>query len=184
MTELVVLTLFVFTVKVARVDPAETVTLEGTVARDVLLLTRETTVPPLGAAALRVTVPVDESPPFRLVGLRVSDDNVTPEPGVGVGVGDAKGATVSVAVSVTPPLVAVIVTVVVVAAGLVPMKKPPDFTPCGTVTLAGTLTTDGLLLLRRTWVSDVAAAARVATPLAPAVPTTEVGLTLSAARGC
>ena len=129
MTELVELTLFVFTVKVALVAPAETVTLDGTVARDVLLLVRVTTAPPLGAAPLRVTVPVDESPPLRLIGLRVSDDNVTPEPGVGVGVADAKGETVSVAVFVTPPLEAVIVTVVVVAAGFVPMMKPLDFTP-------------------------------------------------------
>jgi len=183
-TELVVLTLFVVTVKAAWVDPAETVTLEGTVASDVLLLVRVTTAPPLGAAALSVTVPVDESPPRRLVGLRVSDDSVAPEPGVGVGVAVAKGATVRVAVFVTPPLVAVIVTVVVVAAGFVPMIKPPDFTPWGTVALAGTLTTEGLLLLRSTCVSDVATAARVTTPLAPAVPTTEDGLTLREARGC
>lgn len=52
------------------------------------------------------------------------------------------------------------------------------------MTLAGTLTTDGLLLLRSTCVSVEVTAARVTTPLAPAVPTTEVGLTLSEASGC
>jgi hypothetical protein len=45
-------TLWVLTVKVALVFPACTVTLEGTVATDVLLLDSETVAPPEGAAAL------------------------------------------------------------------------------------------------------------------------------------
>lgn len=49
------------TVKVAVVLPEATVTLDGTVATDVFPLDRVTTVPPEGALALRVTVPVEDS---------------------------------------------------------------------------------------------------------------------------
>jgi hypothetical protein len=66
-------TALVLTVKLALVAPAATVTLAGTVATPVLLLDRLTTTPPLGAAALSVTVPVDELPPVTLDGLSVSE---------------------------------------------------------------------------------------------------------------
>jgi len=72
-TELVV------TEKVAVVDPAETLTLAGTCAAVVLLLVRDTVAPPLGAAPLSVTVPVDELPPVTLVGFRVTDDKDGPD---------------------------------------------------------------------------------------------------------
>jgi len=67
-------TALVFTGNVALVDPAATVTLDGTVA-EALLLERFTMAPPLGAAPLRVTVPVEEEPPFTLPGLSVTDDS-------------------------------------------------------------------------------------------------------------
>ena len=63
-------TALVFTENVALVDPAATVTLDGTVA-EVLLLERLTVTPPLGAAPLRVTVPVEADPPVTLLGLSV-----------------------------------------------------------------------------------------------------------------
>jgi len=64
----------VLTVKVAVVDPAATVTLEGTVAAAVLLLLRVTTIPAAGAAAFSVTVPVDDAaPPVTEVGLRLTE---------------------------------------------------------------------------------------------------------------
>jgi hypothetical protein len=47
----------VVTVNVAFMLPAATVTDEGTVAAEVLLLDKETVNPPVGAALLRVTVP-------------------------------------------------------------------------------------------------------------------------------
>jgi hypothetical protein len=69
----------VFTENVALVAPAATVTLDGTVA-EVLLLKRFTVAPPLGAAPLRVTVPVEEEPPFTLPGLSITEDS-TGDPG-------------------------------------------------------------------------------------------------------
>lgn len=49
-------------VKVAVVDPPGTVTLAGTVAREVMLLVMLTTVPPGGAEWFSVTVPVGLAP--------------------------------------------------------------------------------------------------------------------------
>ena len=66
----------VVTVKLALVAPASTVTLAGTVAA-VELSESDTTAPPVGAAALKVTVPVEELPPTTLVGLRVCEDKVS-----------------------------------------------------------------------------------------------------------
>jgi len=63
----------VVTVKVAVVAVAATVTLAGTVAA-ALLLDSVTTAPPVGAALLKVTVPVDEVPPVTEVGFSVTDD--------------------------------------------------------------------------------------------------------------
>ena len=84
-TELVV------TEKVADVAPAATVTLAGTCAAVVLLLVRVTVAPPVGAAALNVSVPVEEVPPVTVAGLTATDDKVTVEAG---------GVTVNVAVFV------------------------------------------------------------------------------------
>ena len=55
--------------KVADKAPDGTVMLPGTVAADVLLLLRVTTVPPLGATPFRVMVPVAEFPPVKLAAL-------------------------------------------------------------------------------------------------------------------
>jgi hypothetical protein len=72
-------TVRVVTVKVASVVPGATVMLEGTVAMAPLLLDSVTSVPPAGAAALRVTVPVDELPPTTVEAERVSDVGVWAE---------------------------------------------------------------------------------------------------------
>lgn len=66
----------VLTVKFALVFPAGTVMLGGTVATEVLPLESATTAPPEGAAAVRVTVPVELLPPPTLVGLRASELSV------------------------------------------------------------------------------------------------------------
>src|SRR5688572_1343135 len=65
-------TVCVVTVNVALVEPAATVTVPGTVAADVLLLVRETTAPPDGAAAVSATVPVDGLPPVTVDGLTLT----------------------------------------------------------------------------------------------------------------
>lgn len=62
--------------KLALVAPAETVTLEGTVATAVFALIRLTTAPPAGAPALSVTVPCDGEPPTTDVGATLKPDRV------------------------------------------------------------------------------------------------------------
>ena len=77
----------VLTVKVAVVAPAGTVTVEGTLATEVLLLERATCAPPAGAGPLRVTVPVEDcTPPITLLGLSASETTVR---GGGVTVSEA-----------------------------------------------------------------------------------------------
>jgi hypothetical protein len=75
-TDVAVVTVDVVTVKVRLVAPAATVTVVGTVAA-VELSDSETTAPPEGAAALSLTVPVEDAPPTTVVGLNVSDVSVT-----------------------------------------------------------------------------------------------------------
>ena len=88
-TDFEVVTALVVTVKVAVVLPAGTVTLASTVATDVLLLVRVTTAPPDGAGPVKITVPVDEVPPFTEAGLRLTEVSVA-------------AVTVKVVVFVTP----------------------------------------------------------------------------------
>src|SRR6266403_996517 len=70
-----VVTALVLTVNVVLLAPAGTVTLEGTVATP-LLLESSTCAPPVGAAPLSVTVPVEGEPPVTLVGLSATEDSV------------------------------------------------------------------------------------------------------------
>jgi hypothetical protein len=74
---------------VAVVAPAGTVTLSGIVVTSPTS-ERVTTDPPLGAGAVSVTVPVEDSPPITVDGLTVSD-------AMGL------GSTVRVAVRVVAP---------------------------------------------------------------------------------
>ena len=85
----------VFTVNVALVLPAGTVTLAGTLAAAALLLESITCAPPAGAGPLRVTVPVEDpdGPPTTLVGFNVSE----------VTVGSGGGITVNGADTLRPP---------------------------------------------------------------------------------
>lgn len=94
-TDVDVETAVVAMVKVALVAPAGTVTVAGTVAAG-LLLARSMTAPPGGAAALSVTVAVDDPlPPVTVLGERPS-----PETASGPGVA---GSTVRDAERVEPP---------------------------------------------------------------------------------
>src|SRR5437879_13676008 len=65
----------VVTANVAPVAPAATVTLGGALAAP-LLLESATCAPPVGAAPLNVTVPVEEFPPATLVGFSESEERV------------------------------------------------------------------------------------------------------------
>ena len=72
---------FVVIVKVPLLAPAAMLMEAGTVA-EVLLLDRVTLAPPVGAAAVRVTVPVAEVPPVTLAGLTVTAERAATAAGV------------------------------------------------------------------------------------------------------
>src|SRR5436190_19806674 len=97
-TGVAVVTGVVVIANVPVVAPAATVTDAGTDAAVVLLLTSDTTAPPTGAAAPRVTVPVLPAPPVTEAAFRASDDTA--------------GFTVTVAVFDIPLYVAVMVAAV------------------------------------------------------------------------
>ena len=153
-------------VKVADVLPAGTVTEAGTVAAVVLLLCRETLTPPVGAAPVSVTVPVEALPPVTLVGLTVTDVRLT-----------GAGATVKVAVCVEPNT-PVIVTPVFVLTALVEIVNVALVFPLGTRTFAGVCAA-AVLLLDSVTVAPPAGAGplRVTVPIDAVPPTTVVGLT-------
>src|SRR5436853_187149 len=120
-------TALVLTVKVAVAAPLGTVTLDGTVAAPVLLLDRETSAPPLGAGPLNATEPIEELPPVRLDGLRLSETRLGRGGDVTVRVIVVVFVRVPEApemVTVTAPVVAVelavSVSVLVVAVGFGP----------------------------------------------------------------
>jgi len=74
-------TALVLTVNVALLAPAATVTLAGTLAAP-LSLVSSTCAPPVGAGPLSITVPIEEDPPLTLVGLSATDESVAPPDGV------------------------------------------------------------------------------------------------------
>jgi hypothetical protein len=162
-----VATVFGVAAKVTDVAPAGTVTLVGTVSAVVLLLETETTIPPAGAGALIVTVPVTIAPTRPDVGLTDTAET-------------AGGVTVTAAVFALPDTVAVIVAVVVMPTGFDITVAVTDVAPAGTVTVAGTLAA-ALLLDRVTATPPVPAAALMVMVAVPfwAPPRSVVGLIAS-----
>jgi hypothetical protein len=155
-------------VNVVLVLPEGTVTLAGTVATEVLPLVSVTTVPPVGAAPLNVTVPVEDVPEVTDVGLNVTDDTET------------GGATVSTALWLLPEAAAVMVTAVDVATVRVVTVKVVLVLPAGTVTLAGTVAAAVLPLVSVTTVPPVGAAPlNVTVPVEVAPEVTDVGLNVT-----
>lgn len=125
---------WVVTVKLAEVEPASTVTFAGTEATE-LLLDRETTEPPAGAGPVRVTVPVAEAPPPTVVGFTANDNSVI-----------GGGMTVNVAFRVWPPSEPEMMTSVEEATKLALTGKVAVLDPGETVTVAGTVAAEVLLL--------------------------------------
>lgn len=170
LTAVTLVTELVVAVKVVVVDPVATVTLAGTCTAAVLLLVSEIVAPPVGAAPLRVTVPVDEFPPVTLVGFSVTDDNDT----------EAPGFTVSVALLEPLLYVPVIVTLVTLATELVVTVNVAVVDPAATLTLIGTCAAVVLLLVRETLAPPVGAAPlSVTVPVDELPPVTLVGLSVT-----
>jgi hypothetical protein len=153
----------VVTPKLAVIAPAATVTLAGTVATVGWLLVRPTAKPPEGAGPLRVTLPITVAPPGTLVGLRVTSRTL--------------GVTCRLAFLIAPPVLAEMTTLEVCTTSLVITEKLAPLFPAATVTLAGTVATVRLLLLRSTPQPPVGARPfRVTWPVTVAPPGTLVGL--------
>ena len=160
----VVATPVVVMVKVAVVAPAATVTVDGGTAL-VTLEPNETTVPPVGAAPLSVTVPVEEVPPWTDVGATVT-------------LVRAAGLMVSVAFCETPPCVPVMVAKTALPTAEVLMTKVAEVAPAGTVTLPCTVALV-LLQVRDTPTPPTAAGPdKVTVPVDLLPPVTELGDTV------
>ena len=127
----------VSTLNVAPLAPDITVTVEGAVATEGLLLLSDTEIPPLGAAPFSFTVPVEPAPPTTVLGM--SDSELK-----------TGAVRVSVADFTDPPLLAVIVTGVADATGIVETLNVAFVAPAGTVTFEGTVAAEELLEERNT----------------------------------
>lgn len=158
-------TLTVVIANVADVAPAGTVTLAGTAA-ETLELVSVTTTPPAGAAPLRITVPVTPAPPTTDAGFTVTDLSETDA---------AAGFTVSAAVFETPPLVAVIVTAVTAVTVDVVTVNVAVVAPAATVTEAGTVAATLLDASVTTMPPAGAADNKVTVPVLDVPPVTDVG---------
>ena len=153
----------VVAVNVAVLLPAAMVTVAGTIAA-LLLLDKATEMPPLGAAAVNVTVPPEDAPPGTLVGLRDTDVSV------------AGAVTVRAAVLLTLLYFAVMVAVAAVVPDVVVTVKVEVVPPAATVTVAGTFAIV-LLLESATEIPPMGAAlVNVIVPVDDVPPVTLVGL--------
>jgi hypothetical protein len=155
----------------AVVLPPDTVALAGTAATAGLLLVNETAAPVSGAAPDSTRAACAPVPPVTLDGLstrfcRVDD-----------GGGWLPPVTERVDDRDVPLSVAVMTTLVVLATGDVAIVNVPVKPPVGTVTLAGTLATDGLLLDSEITVESGAETLTTTVPLDASPPATVAGLT-------
>lgn len=150
----------VFTVNVAELAPAGMVTLVTAGAAAVPSLVARLTTVAFAAGPLSVTVAWVVPPPSRPLGL-----NVTPA-------GEA-GPTFTVAVAEWPPAEAVIVMETAFVCGDVVIGNVVDVAPAGTVTLPGTASAAGALLVSVTGMPPCGAGTLMLTvPVAPLPPST------------
>jgi hypothetical protein len=155
----------VLIVNVAEVAPAGMVTVVGTVAA-ALLEESVTTLPPLGAALLRVTVPTDVLPPTTVEG-----DKTRPcKRGVRM---------VKFAASETVPWVALIVAFTFAGTEVVVIVKSAEAAPPGTVTLEGTVALATFEVKPIVIPPGAAGPLSVTVPVEGVPPTTAVGDTVS-----
>jgi hypothetical protein len=174
-TAVELVTVDVVTVNCAVVAPEGTFTLAGTAAA-LFELERDTTRPPLGAALVRVTVPVALLPPITLDGETLTVERLA---------GGGTGVTARVAVRVVLPWVAVIVADVDAETAVVAIAKLALVAPDATVTVVGLDATVAFELERLTTSPPLPAAlVSVTVPVALLPPTTLVGLMLSAESAC
>lgn len=166
----VVRTGLLVTLKVAEAEPAGTVTLPETVATEVLLLARVTSVPPAGDGPVRVTVAVDDAPPITAVGFSTRDDGVT-----------GTGVTVRVAVRTVLLKEADSVAEVLAVTTLVETGNVAEVAFTATATFWGTWAVRLSLESATTMPPIGAATLRVTVPVAGLPPMTVAGFTETAA---
>jgi hypothetical protein len=120
---------------------------------------------PVATGPFKVTVPVEETPPFTVVGLRLKPKTTG-------------AVTVKIAVSGVPSCVAVIVALALAATAKVATGKVAVVLPEVTFTELGTDAAALLLELRRTVMPAAGAGSlRVTVPVGLVPPITDVGLT-------
>ena len=155
------MTASVLTVNETELLPDGTVTVEGASAEAKLLESFITT-PPDGAMLERVTVPVEEAVPVKVVG-----DKVNPE--------IEGGLTVRTAVSARLPLLAVIVASFCAETPVVTTLNVTDDWPPKTVTDVGKVTEERLLVNFTTTPASAAFPVKDTVPVEVDPPTTVVG---------
>ena len=159
------------TAKVTEVAPCCTVTVAGTLAAEIFELATDTTAPPDGATAVRVTVPVPDCPLTMVVGKTETALRAA-----------AIGSTVSLNVAVPPEYEAVSVRDVTVFTLAVVTANVAEVAPCGTVTVDGTLAAVLGLESDTTAPPDGAAAVSVTVPVPDSPLTMVLGDTETALR--
>ncbi|MGH9583316.1 MAG: hypothetical protein ACRD4O_10305 [Bryobacteraceae bacterium] len=143
--------------KVAELELAGTVAVEGTDATPVLELYSETLAPPEGAGPERLTFPVTLLPPCTVAEESVRPFSDAEDEGDAVTVIDTE--------RLSPFRVAVILTVVVVVGDDALIENEAEAAPAGTATVAGTDRTEGSSLDKVTAMPPLGAAAlRVTVP--------------------